>query len=195
MCDFFANITLSVAIFFSGYIKLNDIDLQASLVKSIRKQDMGQIRYLLQYGTDVNFTFDEHLETPLHLSIYFLYLYNDRMHMNKEIVKLLIEYGANVNAKNLTGMTPLHILCSTHSNDTIIVAKLLIDNGADINTQEYVYRFTPLHLAAKAGNKKLINFLLDSGADKDIEANYSKKAEDMTNNQEIIELINNYVYN
>ena len=47
------------------------------------------------------------------------------------------------------------------------IAELLLENGADIETQSYQGR--PLHVAAKSGNLDLLRFLLDRGADIDSE--------------------------
>ena len=45
---------------------------------------------------------------------------------DSDIAKLLIENGANVNARDIYGLTPYH---TTGDSD---IAKLLIKNGADV---------------------------------------------------------------
>ena len=56
-----------------------------------------------------------------------------------ESVKLLIKYGANVNALDVYGRPPLYyigdpgIVPSATAENRLQVAKLLLDNGADIN--------------------------------------------------------------
>ena len=59
-------------------------------------------------------------------------------------VRLLIDHGANVNAKDQTNSTPLHLASSVGSIDTV---RLLIDHSADVTAQD-VHRMTPLHMAA-----------------------------------------------
>ena len=72
-----------------------------------------------------------------------------------EIVKYLISKGANVNAKDDTGATPLHCAAADtgheeHDNGKLEVAKILISKGADVNAAESSDGITPLRLA-KAG--------------------------------------------
>jgi ankyrin repeat protein len=78
-----------------------------------------------------------------------------------EQVKLLISKGADVNAKNRIGYTPLHHAASGGHSD---VVKLLLDCGADINAKGTNQR-TPLHYAAEYGDEKTIELLLSKGAD------------------------------
>lgn len=49
----------------------------------------------------------------------------------EKIVTLLIEHGADVNAKGSSGMSPLMLACMGDCSDTL--ARLLLDKGANIN--------------------------------------------------------------
>jgi ankyrin repeat protein len=44
-------------------------------------------------------------------------------------------------------------------------ARLLLDHGADINAVDEEYRSTPLGLAARWGQKDMVAFLIERGAD------------------------------
>ena len=72
-----------------------------------------------------------------------------------EIIKLLIENGADVNTRDEGGKMPLHFA------NKVEMAKLLIDNGADVNTRDEGGKM-PLHFANKVEMAKL---LIDNGAD------------------------------
>ena len=62
-----------------------------------------------------------------------------------EAARWLIANGADVNAKNGIDWTPLYLAAAAE------VAKLLIDNGAEVNVSARRYGWTPLHWAAKKG--------------------------------------------
>jgi ankyrin repeat protein len=77
-----------------------------------------------------------------------------------ETVKLLIEYGADVNMpvharKKTKGKTPLHYAARRGS---VEIAKLLIEHGADINAKSSRGN-TPLKYALKHQHKDMIQFL------------------------------------
>ena len=61
-----------------------------------------------------------------------------------EIVRLLIEQGADVTAKDKNLSTPLHLASSVGIPESV---QLLIGHGADINAED-MSRRTPLHLAS-----------------------------------------------
>ena len=58
-----------------------------------------------------------------------------------EFIQLLIEYGADVNAQNDRGQTPLHI---AFSRGDVEVVRGLIQAGADLNVRDEFYN-TPFH--------------------------------------------------
>jgi len=58
-----------------------------------------------------------------------------------EFIQLLIEYGADVNAQNDRGQTPLHI---AFSEGYVEVVRCLIQAGADLNVRDDLYN-TPFH--------------------------------------------------
>jgi hypothetical protein len=96
------------------------------------------VDFLISQGADVNHANPETGETPLHNALskagrpYFLY-----------VIRLLVENGADVNAKTIPGG----------------------ESGAfmrDVRTKGE----TPLHRAAAYGDEYMIQYLLDHGADK-----------------------------
>ncbi|HBT75952.1 MAG TPA: hypothetical protein DEB39_03305, partial [Planctomycetaceae bacterium] len=71
--------------------------------------------------------------------------------------------GADVNAKNDQGGTPLHVTAG--SNCDARVLQFLITHGADINTKDNEGA-TPLHSAALLNDKgETVQFLISQGAD------------------------------
>lgn len=95
--------------------------------------------------------------TALHLAIY----NNPNEAGTLEIVKLLVDIGANVNAGNLMDVTPLHFYVKKGQDEKI--AEYLIQNGADIENKSF-YGATPLHFAAQAGNLFMVKYLVKKGA-------------------------------
>ncbi|MBI3210203.1 MAG: ankyrin repeat domain-containing protein [Candidatus Solibacter usitatus] len=80
-----------------------------------------------------------------------------------ETMKALIAKGADVNAKNRFGSTPLHWAAAD-----VEKARLLLSKGADINAKTHDGR-TALYLAASQRNSRaMLELLLEKGADANI---------------------------
>jgi len=80
---------------------------------------------------------------------------------SKEIAELLIAAGADVNAKDQYGHTPLYT-ATVFGHQEIV--ELLIENGADVDVRDSLGR-PPLHKAAANGHKEIVELLIVEGAD------------------------------
>jgi hypothetical protein len=95
----------------------------------------------------VNVKDDEYGMTPLHYAAW---------NGHVEITRLLLQKGADVNAKNKYGFTPLHLAAL---NGHIDILHFLVENGADLEAQGYEGR-RALHLAADRGHLPFIQELI-----------------------------------
>lgn len=85
---------------------------------------------------------------------------NDKMSF--EIVKSLIDKGADVNTKTWINYTPL---MNVAQNGRIDIVKLLVENGADLDVQTSVNKETALMFAAKNNHVDIYYYLLEKNAD------------------------------
>ncbi|XP_013403535.1 ankyrin repeat domain-containing protein 7-like [Lingula anatina] len=85
---------------------------------------------------------------------------------NAEVAKqqVLLDSGAELNAQDSYGRTPLHRAACTRDENTV---RLLLERGADPNITNKDGR-TPLHAAAKKGCRDIVKLLLGRGADPNI---------------------------
>jgi len=108
--------------------------------------------------------------TPLHLAVCCGYgiigldCISKKIRNYENVTKLLISNGADVNAKDKEGNSPLYYIAM---NGNCKIAELLISNGADVNAKN-TKGITPLHRAVKEGHTQIVEILLLEGADANI---------------------------
>jgi ankyrin repeat protein len=81
-----------------------------------------------------------------------------------DLVRLLLAAGADPNAHNATGETPLHAAVANDPYRASAVSRLLIDRGADFTAVDSLGE-TPVHRAAVGNSPALIEFYASIGAD------------------------------
>jgi ankyrin repeat protein len=82
-----------------------------------------------------------------------------------EIVQMLIDAGADVNAKDDSDSTPLYVAAEFGKTE---IARMLIGAGVDVNMKN-VIGSTPLHEAAHNGRVKIAHMLIDAGANVNVQ--------------------------
>jgi hypothetical protein len=93
--------------------------------------------------------------------------------LTTSVKRLLSIRNINVNVKDdLSGATPLHYAAG---NGHIEIARLLLENGADVNVKS-VGGPTPLHWAAQNGHVDILHLLVENGVDLEAQSNYGWRA-------------------
>ena len=119
-------------------------------------------RMLLERGADVNSQNDEGL-TPIQQASYGLrrgYLRYPCL----DIMRLLLDHGANFTASDKSGNTALHFVVS---EGHLEAARMLLERGADVNSKNNE-GLTPLQRASQGLRRRyldIMRLLLDHGAD------------------------------
>ena len=160
---------------FSAWVWLYDIDRHwmepMSEIRPTRPEAMplyyaslcgfrGLVEKLIStHPQDVNIRGGSHV-TPLHAATF-------KRHL--EVASLLLENGADPSARDDVGWAPLYWLSySGHVmvQSSLEIARLLMNFGANVNVTDDNDR-TPLHAAARNGNRDIAELLLESGASVD----------------------------
>ncbi len=125
------------------------------------------VTLLVQHGADVNTREKQHGFTPLHYAVF---------GGSREVVAALLDAGAPADPLVPLGdmasryISPLHL--AAHYGD-LAICELLVVRGADVNSKlpsegkswiDPVLRI-PLHHATESGNGRLVEFLLNHGAE------------------------------
>ncbi len=127
------------------------------------------------YGQERDASFDlqkalDELSSGDHKMDPFTLLLNDELFYRISIgtaseVHNTLERGARVNIHNEEGFTPLSIAAERSGQDAVIIAKMLIEKGAEVNAYNVKSNDTALHRAVRFDNAPMVWFLLSQGAD------------------------------
>ncbi|KAL8799699.1 MAG: hypothetical protein Q9182_005708 [Xanthomendoza sp. 2 TL-2023] len=134
---------------------VNGTRYYSPLIAALNAGHMTVVQLLLSYGANAD-TPDvgERHDYALHTAV---------LRKHEEIVRLLIEAGADVNAFSKDGNTALNYACRYGSRS---IAQLLLDGGADIEgrSDNHSHRRTPLEEAVFEGHDSVVQLLLHRGA-------------------------------
>jgi len=170
-----------------------------NLIKSVDDGDINAVRRLLERGARVSEADEQTGMTALHIACFI-----DRL----DIVRVLIEFHADVNATNNYGCTPLHVACEKSKNRSLPdflhaqgARPLILTNDGrsilhvaasrgNLSGISFALQFcdvnlrnkdgqTPLHMGVMGfASKAALQLLLDSGADPKIKDKWNRSAKD-----------------
>jgi ankyrin repeat protein len=95
---------------------------------------------------------------------------------------MLLDKGANINARTKSDYAPLHFAVAQGDKE---MTELLLDLGADPNVADDK-GYTLLHFAAKKGAADIVRALLLKGADVNSPGKDGKRPQDLTRNSHIL---------
>lgn len=158
------------------------------LTNAINKGELIQARALIERGADVNAK-DEDGNSPLLCLLRQSVMAVAELNKNKgnvnwkyygkvhdyisntpDMVQLLVENGADVNAMDNSGVTPLFWAAGAGMIDTV---KFLIEKGADVNARAEG-GVTPLFVAAEEGMIETVKILIENGSNINVKADNGK---------------------
>jgi ankyrin repeat protein len=113
-------------------------DMAMNLHEAVESGDVVEVRRLVAAGADVEEQRGEHGLRPLHWTA-------DHGHV--EVLRVLVELGANKEAKTVTGLTPLHVAAL---RGRVEAMKVLVQLGVDKEAKDCCWMDAP----TRSGNQR-----------------------------------------
>ena len=129
---------------------------QAAYWECATKGHIKLMEFMLNCGIQVN----ERVDVPENLHEKRTLLHRASYFGQFEVVKLIVNRGADINIRDAKNNTALHLAAESGSVDII---KLLLDKGMSVNLTN-THGFTPLHISAGFGNLEATKTLIHRGA-------------------------------
>jgi ankyrin repeat protein len=128
-------------------------DQDEDLLKALANDDVDELASLLEAGADPNAQ-----SSPGRPALYLATL-----HGNAEVVRLLIDHGADVQAETVDGAILVKATVEGHRE----IVEMLLDGGADVNAtgRDWTPEDTALLAAANHGHLGIAELLIERGAD------------------------------
>jgi hypothetical protein len=142
---------------------VKDLNENTALHAAAVADDDGAILALLRRRPDLSQERNVEGNTPLHL-----YAKNAT---NTDVLKIgmaMLDSGANADARNSAGETPLHFAClnpAAKANVLLQLVVILLSHDASPNAATTTTLETPLHYAARKGHAEVCKQLLQGGGD------------------------------
>jgi ankyrin repeat protein len=136
--------TVAVCLMFSGRAAT-----PPEILKAIRSNDLAALRAMNRQ--ELVETRDQHSWSSLHYAA---------LYGSEQAVKIVLDAGADPNARNQSGATPL-ILAAYSFEKT----RLLVDKGADVNAKANNGTTSLFVATGSPANERTVRYLLDKGAD------------------------------
>lgn len=132
-------------------INIKDIRNTVPIFYAIRYKNRYALQELLSNGADANYKNNENMNA-LHLAV---------LKKDVTMVKMVIRYIKNIDARTNGGSTALHYACNFQ---LLEIVKILLDHGASQDIIELEYDFYPIFYAVVQNNIGITKLLIDHGA-------------------------------
>jgi ankyrin repeat protein len=126
-----------------------------------QKGNLKAVKTLVEQNPELVNARDKEARTPLHWACRGIHL---------EVVRFLVDKGADVNAEDSNKVVPLHSLAVRNDTEAI---ELLLAKGADVDAKDYGAN-TALHYAAIYDAADAAALLIEKGADIESRDNYAR---------------------
>lgn len=154
-------IAIGIGILVGSLLALASLSSSDDIHELAMKGDLEGVKELIEKDPGTVNAKDSDGRTPLHWACRGVHL---------DLVKLLVERGADVNAEDNNGVVPLHSLATRNSAEAI---EFLTAKGANVDAVSYGGN-TALHYAALSDAADAAAVLIKEGADMEIKEDYGR---------------------